>query len=87
MPEKPVADSLNCRCFDATWCPAEHSHLHEGSWEALFCDLEIRKESVRYPGLFGLGRTCLCRNRIAREEQALLAVSVVLKLTRRNRFS
>ena len=52
MPKKPVADSLNC-CFDATWLPAEHFHQREGSWEALFCDLEIRKESVRYPDFCG----------------------------------
>ncbi len=66
----------------ATRGPAEPCFPRERSWETLFCNLEIRKESVCCPHFSVLGRTCFSRHRIAREEQALLAVLVVLSLTR-----
>ena len=62
--------------------PAEQCFLRERSQETLFRDFEIRKKLVCCPHFSEMGRTLSSRYRIARGEQALLAVSVVLSLTR-----
>ena len=66
----------------ATRGPAEQCFLRERSQETLFRDFEIRKKLVCCPHFSEMGRTLSCRYRIARGEQALLAVSVVLSLAR-----
>ena len=62
--------------------PAEQCFLRERSQATLFRDFEIRKKLVCCPHFFEMGRNLSSRYRIARGEQALLAVSVVLSLTR-----